>query len=58
MLPVNLEKEELYKGLCVRQALQHRIHKASIAQVLHASETEPTFLGLVIQKSRQSLLHQ
>ena len=37
MILIEVKEEEFDEWLCVTQALQHRIHKASVAQVLEAS---------------------
>ena len=58
VLPVDLEEEEFDERLCVRQALQHRVHEARIAQVLHARQSYSALLTREIEKRGEWLLHE
>lgn len=50
MLEVDLEKEKLNEWLRVRKALQHRVHKARVSQVLETSQATLNFRVIVFKE--------
>ena len=50
VLDVDLEKEKLNEWLRVRKALQHRVHKARVTQVLETSQATLNFRVIVFKE--------